>query len=50
MTGDGQSFREEICDVLKTRNKDDAELVLRAASHDPAANEIAYQAILTFSN
>ncbi len=28
MTSDGQSFREEICDVFETRNKDDAELVL----------------------
>ena len=28
MASDGQSFREEICDVLETRNKDDAELVL----------------------
>jgi hypothetical protein len=40
MTGDGQSFREEICDVLKTRYKDDAELVLLHAIPQPMKSHI----------
>ena len=35
MTIDGQSFREEICDVAKTWNKEDAELMLADAVPKP---------------